>query len=567
MKLRLFGVMLVFVVLGSGVVLGQDDGSAFPPDPSEIFPENLEVVDSQMIPPRNQQSFAPEVDTEQRVVRVYDRTNETWRELPYPEGTPPDSHPFLDYRRGSGGDYYLLVRDGGAWLLEDGAFDYVPLEFVCGTQIPALEGYGAWVFVNDETTGQANLCFTETDQRSIPLPEGIVWDHYQSGTPDVSPDDERLVIFGVVLDDRGLMAQSYEAYGYSIADDQLIYLGNIPSISASDYPPSARLGWINDSQGSIFYGPTQRGLSHAFYGFDLDQPESLELIVRGWMNIYDFNPIELRYEYMETTAFLEWQTGTMYQTHEPCRFFAYEARGIFRYDLGYDCPGVDFASAGDFVYTVRVDGNPAQSSTLIRLNIVTGEITEMISGSFEGVLTVTHDNRYILLAVGSDAIDRVDYYDPNEFEMREIGAANLIVFDLQTRERVQAMGSATFWSDVTTYVCGENCFVATLGDSPFVEIPTYIIFPPSGEITSLTTSLFRPSPSGENFIVDYTDYGGGLSVANFNNGTITPLEITQDVYEVSFGWDRTEDIINAYVTLPETETAPSQTALFTLRVP
>lgn len=537
--------VLSFLLLANGILIGQDNQTPWPPDPETLFAEGVEVLDVELLE-MSPRSFA---DNEARIIHIYNEAVGEWQEYNYPDD--------------QGGYYYLTERSNGTFLLTSTSppakweinpteNSITPLELVCGDETAALLGEGEWHYIAEGEAERAYLCFTETDER-IALPDEISnFDVDLMSEPTISPDGNWLVVINVVSEYvNNQESDSYDVYSFEIATAQLNHLGRIYDDMMASYPPSILHNWVSNTKGLISYGPPQESISKSYYGFDVSQSDNLELLVQGWM--YDFYRDPPRYDYVTTSGFLSWKTGSeIFPEDTRCVFLRYDPTGLQQHDLGYDCIGADVAVWDNRLATLRLDSDPSEFSTLISYDLNTREFTEIVSGEIEwwfGGLS-----GYVLLLMDdSGQIDLVDFYpmyglyDITDYQSlgRGIEGAFISVWDTTTGEFVYDSRSALRASsdgDVFAQWITNNHFLYSLdrGNPSLTlvelngdEAEEYTI-----EGVSLNSiSGLQISPNGYRMLV-YSQQENTFGIADFASGEVLPLlnsNITA-TYDVVFEW-------------------------------
>jgi hypothetical protein len=536
---------MFFLLLAQGIVIGQDDQTPWPPDPETLFAEGVDVLEVELFE-TSPRSFA---DNEDRVVRIYNEESGEWQEYNYPDN--------------QGGNYYLTKRSDGTflltstsppanWVINATENTITPLELVCGDEIPSLPGEGEWHYIAEGEAERAYLCFTETDDR-ISLPDEISnFDEEYVSEPAISPDENWLVAIVTVseqVNDHEIY--SYDVYGFEIATGRLNYLGRISHNMMASYPPGISHNWVSDTNGLISYGPPQESLSKSYYGFDASQPDSLEIVVQGWM--YNFYSDPPRYDYVTTSGFLSWKTGSEIPPENTrCVFLRYDATGVQQHELGYDCIGADVVVGNDRLVTVRVDSDPSEFSTLVTYDLNNREFTEIVSGEIEwwfGGLSP-----YVLLLMDdSGQIDLMDFYpmyglyDVTDYQWlgSDIEGAFISVWDTTTGEFVydsRSVQRASSDGDVFAQWITNNRFIYSLDRGnpslTLVELREDRADEYTIEGVSLNfISELRISPNGYRMLV-YIQQENTIGVADFLSGEVFPLlnaGITTS-YDLFFEW-------------------------------
>ncbi|GEM_PF-6681076 len=564
MRNPLYIFSVAIIIFTTTIVSAQE----FPPDSADIFIAEVNVIDIDVREPYdpNIETTRPYIDDTTRTVQVYDETSDMWQGLSFPDEIPDDVIPFISYWYD---DIYYIQSHAGAWGINTEALTFEPIELVCN-QVPDQQGKGRWVITIDRTTDTESLCLTEVDGIFIDLPNEYYF--LRDTELPITPDEEWILLFGSQSDERG-MVTAYPAYSYNTANNELLYIGTIEREGLADNRPYPSK-WLNETHTLLTHGESPESIADVHYAIDIAQPDSIEFIYRGWNP--EFNETYQRFEYMTTDAFVGFKTGSFRPEHLPCELIVYDERGIFQHEIGYDCLGRRYTSAGDKFYTVIVEGNPATNSSLIQLDIVTGEIQEILSGSIEGVISVSSDNRYLLVAKGNGDIRRVDFYQIPQNDVRSdslfapVGNVNIAVYDMQTNSFVYEFEWGNSWGDIHVNDCGDGCSVFTLEkeinyqtDPPTTQI-TNLLIKLSGDVQMLSESVFTLSPDGTKAIVERDNTIGVLSIADNSFYPLYPVTI--EPYNISSGWQDT-NTISTRISLDSTDTRPFQAATFLVQLP
>jgi|GEM_PF-5268104 len=427
--------------------------AAWPPAPEMIFASNVEVID-----------IRPEVevinDEALRRISIFDETTEQWRDFDYPANAERIYHPrvrpdgmivisFIQYaseHRERSTEYLLLNPVTG---------DYSSLEFVCDGQPQGVPLPETWRYYYNPADGQPYLCSIETGELRGPLPDHAQWanEFGYGNRPALSPDGQWLVLMNV----------SFDVYSYNLATDNLLSLGEIPYNQWGISAPYVS-NWVSNTQAAIYYSTGPESIPDDFYVFDVTQEGSLQFAERGW--VYTFYEDPSRYEYVMTDEFFRDKTGSAPTEHIDCSFMLYDAQGLRTYELGYDCGAwayepmaqclsvfryrSDSIDRDGYLY-LRFDSNPAQTSTLVHIDLETDEFSELAIGEIESVISVSPDGRYVALILDDNGqIDRVDQ-GCGWFNWDELENARLAIFDTFGRQyiyetaRLGGRGVSVFW--------------------------------------------------------------------------------------------------------------------------
>jgi hypothetical protein len=548
---------LLFMPLASRA----QDAAPWPPDPKAIFADGVEIVSADIITrPPMPENTRPVADEESRIVKVYDQDTGIWREYPYPDQVTVLSKTIRVRSDGSVvfneySGYSLPTYRPAMWILNPTTGEFSRAEVVCGTTARALPNEGEWILLFDPDSG-THLCFTETGEQSPPLPPDVGWETFSpSATLSLSPDKKWLALLGYMAGTSNTSDYSV-IYSYEIATKRLNYLGK------TDYGEYTFFeDWVSNTRGTLSNGPPQESLSKDYFTFDVTEPNSLKLVVRGWM--YDFYDNPPRYEYVTTKAFLEWKTGSEVFGHTHCQFTLYDSAGVHDYDLGYDCSYARVIRGKDGYFYVRIDSNPSAVSTLVYLDIRTGSMTDLFTGEIEGIESVSPDGRYIAMVMDtSGQIDVVDYY-PEYQDWTGIPNANLAVWDTANRQFVYQVSSLadTYWLKQAVFVINNEAGsgqIVNLGSSKPISIP-------------FTFGSVDLSPDQQHILIGTSDNNGAevYSVMDLSTAKARTVIYRKALsgYSMSVEW-----VSNGLITLilrPDlgNRSDPSRSANYTIRIP
>lgn len=292
------------------IVLAQDEPTTWPPNPDDIFSDQVtltSVEDTSYV-------FSQVLTDDETKTMTIEQHGTIVRTVPYP--------PTLDSIR------YAQLQSDGTFLIasdydsETQLYHYViynsatgeisPAPTVCEGYLPNTSTPTEWVFVNHDSGKY--LCNTTTDERYGPLPENIDWatDEFNVLAYATTSPDSNWVVLAAIRPET--YTDSFEYYGFELATSNLNYLGKIYyDMFAVTYPSFGE--WVSDSLGSIHDITGPESMSDGFYVFDVTQADSLELAAQGW--VYDFYNDPPRYEYTLTDQFIQNKTGSVSREHTP----------------------------------------------------------------------------------------------------------------------------------------------------------------------------------------------------------------------------------------------------------
>lgn len=303
---------------------------------------------------------------------------------------------------------------------------------VCEDHIfKALSGAGRWVVValeawqwgqgnSEDMSEHAFICHLETGEMRDIVPPG-----YDFWASSCSPDNEWLVLAGDRSGER-----KYDIFAYHPPDDRWVSLGSLDDES---------LGfgeWVSAHQGILAAGSLYAHdweASH-YYAFDVTQPNSLTPAFYAWRDDHYFGETPARYVSIMSEKYSTSMAGGSGPDHSPCQLVVYDAEGIRRHDLAYEClpMAIDesryspFFRHGNTLYYLATASKDATVSELrvFDLDHETGSV-QLFTGEIESILSVSPDQRYIVLLMDDNGM--LD--TPFETCCKERGGWQTAIFD------------------------------------------------------------------------------------------------------------------------------------------
>lgn len=484
----------VLILLAVSPVFAQTPTPApWPPNPEQIFADG--VVWEEVIRPAA--SPAPEVDNDARIIRVYDETQASWQEFPFPDDFDHvdyvDRQPDGQLRMKSYKHFYYVTLSlpepepdpEELRILDLSTGIYTRPASVCNGRIfKADPGNGRWVVAvfDDGGEGHAILCHSETGEMRDVLP-----DDYVRWRVATSPDNSWLVLVGY---SSSAFPVEFHILAYDLHHDTFQTLGSIDIMTSESMPGVC--GWLSDTQGVLCAAGDHNWQAGLFYTFDVTQAESLSLASHAWGETLYTVTNPTRYVTLNSTEYsnkVTWSLGP----HRPCTLTVIDAAGVRQHELGYDCvlftPDNDFYCdytpgiwAGDTLYYLTTASDDAPISDLRSFNLVSETGNEaLFTGEIEAILNVSPDQRYIVLLIDDNgALDR----DVDRCSDQWRGGWQVAIFDQDTGTiiyRSEPIGvylpTQVVWLDEhTIFVSAADDFTAitvTLeGDTIFLTSPS-----------------------------------------------------------------------------------------------
>jgi hypothetical protein len=529
-------IILLVLIAAINPLRGQDE-APWPPDPSEIFAEGVEILETRIIEPTSSPQPSDLWDDERRELYVVDSETGERRAYPYPKNVVSVQWPqVLD-----DGSWLVPVKEiipdtdrlkSWVWSLDliSGAFSRY--DWPCN---PDDDLYvqtileNPWVFTKDSLTGYVYLCETDTGRVSEPLPEG--WDWGLEQPVSVSDEGRWLAFLACEADS---ICENTRVFSYEIATGQLNILGAF----ASDY--RLRFSRWVDSQVLIVAGKMVEYANdvydYSFYIVDAAQPDSLgyAFALSGvWSEYYDNPP---RYEIVGNTE------GDPNGLRCFWTVYTIGTRELATYDLGTLCKP-EIGKVGEDAYYRDVPDYRSSSATLVRFNPITGERVDFFTGEIERVVWVSADEKYAELVL--DSSGSVDIYPylpwdqwgtPTSARLAYVDlTTDTILFDIPAGwtgtegwagplSGIVHLGENRFMGVVIDERSGSYASLFTLSDGEYVE-------------THLLDNVELYSRERLLFWVDGTHHSAGMSMYDVETEAITPVikPFDSERYMVHFG--------------------------------
>lgn len=416
--------IILFLLIFTSIAHAQGDTAPWPPDPSDIFAEGVEIVDV-IIREHATSNTSPQLDNEARVIRVFDYATQAWTEFPYPDGVEN-----FQYVR-SWGENSLLVYQETAPSGDPIAEDAYILNTHTGTVEPAQEHCGVvppprdennWIFITDLESGGLILCNTFTDETTMPLPEDItpimgMW------YPVPARASENRIYIAFVGQDSQTPDWHITGYSYNRETGATVRLGDF---RPDDYPRVG--GWsVNDI--AVFYtdgmpewsvcrvyiaqaaveNSLKFAISNIRYCPAFEEDDRIHLVA-----ISDGDNSEFVFGTCSRTEYNILTGETTYFDYDGLCWADYEREDGISYHR-----------------RVPYDLLERDRATLVRYNPDTREQVELYEGEIEWVSWVSEDDHYAALVLdNSGYIDVVPGSDSQWWWIR--GGGTLALVDLTT---------------------------------------------------------------------------------------------------------------------------------------
>ena len=240
---------ILFLFIFTSIAQAQEETAPWPPDPSEIFAQGVEVVS---VESTTEEELNPwEIDNEERVLRYYDSRTDEIHEYRFPAEVESVFRvvPYLDDTVFINLDEHVYAPTVDYSLMLDlNTGNFLPPPTLCDEQIPALPFTDKWRYVENVDNESDFICSMETGELISQLPEGYNWHNEFNNAPHPSPDERWLFLLGWSDD----VARRVVFYSYNIANGHLNYLGELPDGSGTDFPHIQT--WVSNREGVLQYG-------------------------------------------------------------------------------------------------------------------------------------------------------------------------------------------------------------------------------------------------------------------------------------------------------------------------
>lgn len=405
--------------------------------------------------------------------------------------------------------------------------------------------YNKWVSVLRDD--QWFICNIDSGEQRGPFQ--LTFDDVQLAPAAVTPDGEWLIL-GTSSGEVTLpITTTY--YSYHPATGQRHALGQVTIRSGiNSIGNNGFTRWLSTTRGAFEISYGGESVADEYYAFDVTQPDSFQLITSGWM--YDYYDDPPRYEYTETYAFTLWETGS-FATTSRCNFTLYDATGVYRREVGYDCIGARVFRAGEDYLTVRVDSPESAKSRLLRFNPHSGyEVTHLLD-EIEWFVGVSPDGRYAALVIGTNGrVNLENYYPPygtypkyhSYYPLHE--TVSLVVLDVQAGKSVYEapleLETEYAYSNLYHFWCGDDCFAYSTN----CEHQTLLRFTDEKVITSpplavqcgddASGNFAKFSPDQQYILDDYCDAELEYCLVDVETGERQRLFASKLRYHTSANW-------------------------------
>jgi hypothetical protein len=258
----------MFVILVHPALKAQDE---FLP---VVKPEDILVDSSQVV----ERLPLVNIDDSTRTFYYFDSSANAWEAYPYPDELEAIEDVRYHVHSRSDGTYVINPRGfwgfsqtiaSEVWIFDPATGGFSRPDAACGL-MQALPGDGQWVIIEDEELGESFLCFTETGERSPPIPSlspEFRCLHNFRQPMQASPDNRWvLVVCG------GLQ---FDAHSYNTETQQFYYLGRSTERLNENVEV---IQWVNGTEAIIHSYPSWNPPGNTYYVADATRPDSLEFI-------------------------------------------------------------------------------------------------------------------------------------------------------------------------------------------------------------------------------------------------------------------------------------------------
>jgi hypothetical protein len=284
-----------------------------------------------------------------------------------------------------------------------------------------------------------------------------------------------------------------------------------------------------------------------------------------------------RYQYVKTRADVM-QEGVFSGDPISCEIGLtwHNSLDSFIHRLGYECGGVYALDGADYI-VLAFSGMDVETSTLYRLNAITGERTELLTGEFESLETASPDGRYALLIEdNSGLVERSREGNLFAFALSDFGELRARIYDTRTGRIVHDFGRITdedsrYLNGAKSSVSKYNIYSAWLDTSTlYIDNKMIEIKPDAVEITELpmlASVLQIPDQNRKNWLLYDTTHNPAGSYYAFHVPTRTLSAVIEggEHYEISTDESRWvgDELLEVEVRGKSSESS----ILYTIRVP
>ncbi len=453
--------LVCLIVVFSPAVLYAQNEVAWPPDPTTLFTDGLQVT---TVEPYH----GPRVDNQRRIVSVYIDQEAEWREYPLPANLDfyMDVYKWVQTAPleiwiyapiGDSQGYDRIAIPSRTYILNLDTGEYQQPEAVCGNFFRAEAGKGRWVF-DAPADAAARLCFTEDGSLKDPLPAEYAWGRYaleRNYYPVASPSGEWLILMAEKVDQYGpLYILSYE-----LATGQIHVLRTMEGDSLYSTPSVLSDNWHDPQHGWIVQAFTSQPSFTYYYSFDVTQEGSLRS--RFGYPSYSSGPLwtERGFEVLDSPELVSRLSGSA-RGDDTCHYTIYGPDSEQRFEIDYDCVPTSCRAAswqlGESILLLTIDNPNATTSSLGIFNPLSGGTFTLLEAEIERILGVSPDGRYVALLVENDGELRVEGScdgsgDDSRASQSQTG--RIYIYDLQSGGLMQLTDNAgefanqVWWSD------------------------------------------------------------------------------------------------------------------------
>jgi hypothetical protein len=225
-----------------------------------------------------------------------------------------------------------------------------------------LQDEGVWVIYQNRETESFHLCFTETDDLSEPLPEGLALNACDlfGRPPSVSPDGKRVVF-------TDCSYTNYSLYSYNIETGQLNNLG-----MGGEAESIHVMHWLDNETFTVSSSVNRNDEIRYVYLANAAQSDSMELIASQWV----YQP-----QYFDDPSRYIWLSDA--QVHE-YNLETHEERVLSQVPCNYaSCSQIAIPNSQHPSLIAVLDGHPmVETKRLYIIDVDTGLI--MFTTTFAG---------------------------------------------------------------------------------------------------------------------------------------------------------------------------------------
>jgi hypothetical protein len=390
-----------------------------PVDPQQLFGANVEILEQRLRSSDIERENGTHIDNDRRFLRLRDGRN-------YP--LPPEMEEASSVLFETNEYVYVSMsrRDDSPfyWQFNLATSEWRPYGFgpgvfansFCGSvELYLLGSYPRWIVIIGRNN-QQHLCNLDNGLISPPLPA----EYHNWSVDQFSSIDDYLLVVG---DETTETTIQHHAYILNLATHDILYVDTLPALE------DPYRDWVTTHSGfsdgtlfvSITASPTGETIPpqrHNYYVFPNEG--SVKSVPDGSLSHYraEIGILETRLETAEAYGF-------------SCEISSYDLNTgqTITYRVETSC--YQEYSSGEFDYYRVVSADLSQAD-LIRVDVRNGESEIVYSGEIEGILLVSDDVRYGVLAI--DDSGQIDIL-PNEryqYNTSFSNAMTAVLLDLET---------------------------------------------------------------------------------------------------------------------------------------